>query len=294
MKKIAPILLFFCLKSFSQDTLPKFSLIALKGDKAQISWTNSFNNCIQLSVQKSYDSLRFFQTIFSSLSPELPQNGYVDNKYIPQMRTYYRIFYVLEDGRYFFTQSKSAVKGNSEIIIKPKPAIDDDKQNTQIIDSTLKPINLITPPNPDAIPIKRIFSIYKRTTDSLVNVFDETKFKKFKDSISTKTKDTLFAYDNDIIIWKPFVPKPLWKASLNVFTTEKGYVLISLAKTKLHKYHIVFFDESYKEIFSIKQVKQEKLILEKSNFLHAGLFYFELFEDEKLIEKNKFYIEKDF
>ncbi|MFY7965390.1 MAG: hypothetical protein ACOVO1_10865 [Chitinophagaceae bacterium] len=294
MKKIIPVLLFFCLKSFSQDTLPKFSLVTLKGEKAQISWTNPFTNCIQLSIQKSYDSLRFFQTVFSTPSPELPQNGYIDNNYIPQIKTYYRIFFVLDDGNYFFTESKSVPKYTQQTFIKPKPTASEVKRTNQIIDSTSKPVNLITPPNPGALPAKRIFSVYKRSTDSLVKVLDEVKFYRFKDSIATKTKDTLFSYDNDIIIWKPFVPKPLWKASTNIFTTDKGYLQIVLSKAKQHKYQIIFFDESNHEIFSIKQVKQEKLILEKSNFTHAGLFYFKLYEDGVLIEENKFYIDNDF
>jgi hypothetical protein len=139
-----------------------------------------------------------------------------------------------------------------------------------------------------------MFSIYKRNTDTLFNVLDEVKYRKFKDSIALKTKDTLYAMENDMIIWKPFVPKPLWKSSLNVFTTDKGYVLIELPNYKAHQYKIVFYDDKQQEVFRIKQLKQAKLMLEKSNFLHAGWFYFELFEDDKFKEKNKFFIESDF
>jgi hypothetical protein len=120
-------------------------------------------------------------------------------------------------------------------------------------------------------------------------------FQKFRDSISLKTKDTLFAFENDIIILKPFVPKPLWKASVNIFTNNKGFVSINLPEaSKNHKYKIIFYDETNTEVFRIKQLKQDKLVLEKSNFLHAGWFFFELFEDDTIIEKNKFYLDKDF
>ena len=120
------------------------------------------------------------------------------------------------------------------------------------------------------------------------------KYAKFKDSITRKTKDTLFVLGDDKILWKPFVPKPLWKPSINVFTADKGYVSIVLPNYKTHHYKLVFYDAKDKEIFRIKQLKQDKLTLEKSNFLHEGWFYFELFEDDKLKEKNKFFIEKDF
>ena len=69
---------------------------------------------------------------------------------------------------------------------------------------------------------------------------------------------------------------------------------MQLPNAATHKYKIVFFDKAGKELFKIKHPKQEKLMLEKSNFLHQDWFYFELYEDEKLKEKNKFYVESDF
>ena len=289
MKKFVSILfLFICYNSFAQDTLPSFSAVILNNNKAQISWTNPYPNCTQISVQRSYDSLRFFQTIFSALSPELPQNGFADNNYISQIKIYYRIFYVLEDGKYFFTNSKTAKRfdGNKKVEVNENFVAADT--------SSIRQINLINSPNSAHIPLKRMFSIYRRSTDSLYNVLEEKLYYKFKDSIAYKTKDTLYSLENDIIIWKPFVPKPLWKPSLHIFTAEKGYVIINLPLARTHKYRIVFFDENEQEIFRIKQLKQEKLMLEKSNFFHAGWFHFELYEDEKMKEKNYFFIDKEF
>lgn len=284
---------------FSQDSLPNFNVAVLRGEKAQISWTNQFPNCIQLSVQKSYDSLRFFQTIFSSLSPELPQNGYVDNNYLPQIKIYYRIFYVLDDGKYFFTQSKSATKPTTIIVknisLEAKDKVETDKTSNKYDTSQqIKQFQLITTPNPNALPIKKIITIYRRNLDTLFNVLDESSYKKFKDSIGQKTKDTLFSYENEIVIWKPFIPKPLWKPSLFVYSTLKGYIEINLPKYKTSKYHIVFFDENNNELFKIKQISQPKLKLEKVNFLKSGLYHFNLFDESKLIESNMFYIDKDF
>ncbi len=107
-KKILALAIFFgCLiKSFAQETLPNFTAKPMGINKAQISWQNPYHNCTQISVQKSYDSLRFFKTIFSPLSPELPVNGFVDNDYLPEVKTYYRIQYVLEDGSFYFSKSK--------------------------------------------------------------------------------------------------------------------------------------------------------------------------------------------
>ncbi len=292
---------FLSINLLSQDSLPNFNVAVLSGEKAQISWTNQYRNCIQLSVQKSYDSLRFFQTIFSSLSPELPQNGYVDNNYLPQIKIYYRIFYVLDDGKYFFTQSKSASKLNT---LNTKTAADIvDSNVTEKNDRNVtkndtnqytKQLQLITKPSPNALPVKKMISVYKRSLDTLFNVLDENSFKKFKDSIFQKTRDTLLNLENDIVLWKPFIPKPLWKPSVFVYTTPKGYLEINLPKYKTIKYHLIFFDENNNELFKIKQINQPKLILEKTNFIKSGLYHFNLFDESKLIESNLFYIDKDF
>jgi hypothetical protein len=41
-------------------------------------------------------------------------------------------------------------------------------------------------------------------------------------------------------------------------------------------------------------VKEVQLVLDKADFIHAGWFSFDLFEDGKLKEKNRFYIPKEF
>jgi hypothetical protein len=59
-------------------------------------------------------------------------------------------------------------------------------------------------------------------------------------------------------------------------------------------YSIKFFEEDNSPLFEVKQVKEASLVLDKANFLHSGWFKFELYEDGKLKEKNKFFIPKDF
>jgi hypothetical protein len=57
---------------------------------------------------------------------------------------------------------------------------------------------------------------------------------------------------------------------------------------------VKFFEENGNPIFEIQHIREPQLILDKSNFLHAGWFFFELYEDEKLKEKSKFFLSKDF
>ncbi|MDZ4793535.1 MAG: hypothetical protein SGI83_04580 [Bacteroidota bacterium] len=83
--------------------------------------------------------------------------------------------------------------------------------------------------------------------------------------------------------------------SLHVYTNRDGYVRISLpGDEKSKKYSIKFFDNDETFLFEIKEVKEKDFKIDKTNFYHAGWFRFELYEDEKLIEKHKFYLEKDF
>jgi hypothetical protein len=83
--------------------------------------------------------------------------------------------------------------------------------------------------------------------------------------------------------------------SLYVYTNRDGYVRISLPdEEKPKKYAIKFFDAEETFLFELKDIKEKDFKLDKTNFYHAGWFKFELYEDGKLLEKHKFYLEKDF
>ena len=376
----------FSLLSYSgqaQEVLPDFRVRELSKGKIQISWNNPFVNCIQLSIQRSSDSTKDFRTIFSTQSPELPVNGYVDSKQSPFNKRYYRIFYVLNGGAYFFSKSmafeivkvnedklhlietiypkevvpleKSAGKEqikiyfkNKEVFIltraeymlfrdsinhktkdglhkindhaiewKPAKAL---KKKETLISIYKKNVLLLSVNNEAYIQFKdsikfqtkdtlfeinqwqivihpfikvekKIISIYKK--DTLVAKMELSNYKRFKDSIIGKTKDTLFSRDELYTEIHPFVPKFMWKPSLFIFTNPEGNVSILLPLVKQHKYRIIFYDEDLSELFQIKTVKESELILEKLNFMHSGWFSFELFEDEKLKEKDKFFLAKN-
>ncbi len=59
------------------------------------------------------------------------------------------------------------------------------------------------------------------------------------------------------------------------------------------KYSIRFFDEDGTPLFEIKKITEPYLILDKVNFVHSGLFNFEVYANGLLVEKHKFYIPKD-
>ena len=78
--------------------------------------------------------------------------------------------------------------------------------------------------------------------------------------------------------------------SLNVIL----FLFIIQVNGRNNLFSIKFFDEDNTLLFELKEVKEKDFKIDKTNFYHAGWFKFELYEGEKLLEKHKFYLEKDF
>ena len=289
MRKIASIIAFcFVLNALkAQDTLPKFTIKDINDKKILITWTSAFgDNCIQLAVQRSFDSTHFFSTIYSAQSPELPQNGVIDSRMPKGVKVFYRIFYVLHGGQYFFSKSVGVYSFDQiNKNIKQPPPIQPVINDIKVEDLPKSPVIVNTPPL-----VIQYLSIYKRTTDTLYERIESKSFKHLRDSITQK-KDTLLRVDSANFIIKPFIPKPVWKASKFVFAiASTNNVNIKLPQPKLHKYRIVFFEENGTQLFEIKNPKEDDLILDNTVFVHGGWFSFDLYEDDKLKEHNKFQV----
>ncbi len=360
-------------KGNAQSALPDFSVKELSQGKIQISWINLYSNCVQLAVQRSSDSINNFRTIFSSQSPELPANGFVDNRLFSQTKTYYRIFYVLKGGAYFFSKSRgvetklsipialltpkklpirqkdlTSIRINKLIVLRLAPneykhfkdsIFSKTKDNLkklndrmvdwmpsinnnhrkfyyvykkesllcEILKGSLTPfldsIRLTTKDTiiyltQDHILIKPYMEpplnyIYIYRNDSLLLELGRAYYNSFKDSIAAKTRDTLLILSNNRVDIHPFQPKYFWQPSKYVYTNTKGYVTIRIPLAEEQHYRLIFYEENGSELFKIKSITETELLLDKTVFIHAGWFYFELFENEKLKEKNKFFLAKE-
>jgi hypothetical protein len=114
-------------------------------------------------------------------------------------------------------------------------------------------------------------------------------FRLTKNGLIDRTRDSVS------IGIKPGVPRRNdFIPSFYVYTNKDGYLFINLPDAEKKKYHIKFYEEDDSFLFELKNIKEPALTLDKANFLHAGWFKFELFNDEKLVEKNKFYLAKEF
>lgn len=256
------ILTLFFYTSYAQDTLPNFTVVE-RGNKVTISWYNPYSSIVQLNVQRSFDSARNFTTVFSPISPQLPQNGYTETK-PPTNQVYYRIFYVQQGGAYFFTKSRR---------------VGSDPRRDQAAAAVLRG---------DA---KGFITVNLR--DSFYSKIPFTRFRHFRDSILNYTKDTLTPVNDSLLVIARYTGPENFRPSFYIYSNRYG-IAITLPNAPARKYRVKFFEENGTPLFEIPNVKEPHLILDKSNFFHAGWFLFELYEDERLKEKNRFYLSKDF
>ncbi|MBC7948102.1 MAG: hypothetical protein H7Y42_09510 [Chitinophagaceae bacterium] len=110
MNRLALILfsLLVCTSLQAQDTLPKFSVRNIGNNRIVVGWTNTFETIKQISIQRSFDSLRNFKTILTVPDATTPQNGYVDTK-APSDAMFYRLYIMLDKGVFLFSDSRRAV-----------------------------------------------------------------------------------------------------------------------------------------------------------------------------------------
>jgi hypothetical protein len=224
------VIIITCTLVHGQDTLPQFSVRNVGNNRIIIGWTNSFESIKQLSIQRSFDSLKNYKTLITVPDPSTKQNGYVDLKAINDSM-FYRLYIMLDRGVFLFSDAK-------------RPVVD-----------TLRKTN------------------YTNRTDRIGGV-DSVSIPNF--SVNNKAKPNVFT------------------PSVHVYTHKDGYVRINLPDDEDKKYSIKFFEEDERFLFEIKDIKERTFKIDKTNFYHAGWFRFELYEGDILIEKHKFYLQKDF
>ncbi|OQP63210.1 hypothetical protein A3860_25305 [Niastella vici] len=301
MRKLAALLLILTCTlfttSWAQEVLPDFTVVTKGNKKVIISWTNNYPVTTQISIQRSKDSTKGFATILSVADPTAQQNGIVDGK-APDANLFYRLFVVQDNGKFVFTKSKRPFWDTARVVVNNKLTQQTPENARRVIISesvtpkqaeeikeTLQPA-VVKVPEPE-----KFFFVKKR--DTLVATINAKDLKKFRDSIVTRTKDTIAFAGADTILLKPFVPKEVFKPSKFIYTEKDGNVTISLPNATIHHYSVKFFDEKSVPLFDISEVKESSLLIDKVNFLRSGWYKFELYEDGKLKEKHKFFIPRD-
>lgn len=272
---------------FGQDTLPTFSAHLIAGKKARLSWVNPYADKVkQISIQRSRDSLQRFKSIGSITHPTLEKNEFIDKS--PNGQFFYRLYILLDGGRYVFSVSRKAGNyavaatetRNAQVNFPPRPGSVTPSKTPETIS---KPI---------VVPEEKSWTL-KRGSE-IIGHLKASGYKAFRDSLLQNTRDTLGSVTSDTIYIKPFQVKEVYKPSKLIFLDKNGLLHLEMPDPSRKNYLVKFYEEDRSFLFEIKSIRDPMLLLEKSNFGHAGWFLFEVFEDGKLIEKNRFFLNRDF
>lgn len=255
-------LVFFSPRLSAQDTLPRFSVTNYGPKKTLVNWVNDYKTVKQISIQRSFDSLKNFTTILTVPDPMNRENGYLDAR-AAKDNMYYRLFIILEGTNFIFTPSK-------------RPFFD----TTKAVAAQPKKDIVIEDKNTDSVTIM----VYDTLADTYVT-------KRVKNDRIATLSDSMISLQNNGLknVQKPAVFVP----SLRIYTNSDGYLRIRLEDFDKKKYSVKFYEDDLTFLFELKEIKEPFLVLDKTMFYHAGWFRFELFDNGKLIEKHKFYINKE-
>jgi len=168
---------------------------------------------------------------------------------------YYRIFYVLPGGRYSFTSAKKPVHIEE------------------------KPLQSLTTTKPDA-----------SKPEVQPSPWDSIKKKKLIQMIGKKNDERETNPDLKEI---GVENKLYFEASAFIFTNEEGNLILLLPDAEKKQYDLYVFNENGNPVFKMKNIKERYLLVDKSNFYQSGWFKFELYEGNRIKEKNKFFIPPD-
>lgn len=271
----------------AQDTLPNF-IVQKSNNKLIVRWINLNKKIIQINVQRSADSLTGFKTIYALEEPTWQLYEYIDIKAIDDNQ-FYRLYIVEEGGKYEFTASRKPITVVQTIL---KPIVADNLIIAKI--ATPKPKEKITPTNiVKAEPIKKTIS--EPLQENVLATLIEPK----------KSSNNLIAYNSTRImkfastLQIPQSAKrltPVHQDSsyphIYVYVNPQGYVEVIHPALINKKVNINFYKEDGTNLFSLSDVNDSELILDKTNFLQSGWFFFELYENGKFIVRQKFYLPK--
>lgn len=239
MKRLLGVSIFCILFSqllSAQDTLPDFTVKNMGNKRIVVSWKNRYELVKQISIQRSFDSLKNYKSILTVPDPDLPENGYMDTK-ADNDHMFYRLYILLDKGNYIFSK-----------------------------------------------PLRPVYD----TAIAEIRRGEMIKASNF---------DMLQKMGIDTSINSPAIQKPkveVWMPSKFIYTFRDGYVRISLPDEADKKYTIKFFTADDEPLFELKDVKEKDFKIDRASFYRSGWYKFELYENDEIKEKNKFFLPKDF
>ncbi len=291
------------LASNAQDTLPQFSVKDIGKERYVISWVNNYPYTAQITIQRSFDSIRGYKSILTVPDPNAKQNGYADSKAIND-HMFYRLYIQLENGRFLFTAAKQPSR---EIIItepQPKPVLTTSPTVPQKKEELAPKQGSSTTPAPVAVAINAENNPANITTDEKTSAQVEptTENTATREIPAVKRVEPIIVRLQNVRLGDS-AKTPLavttkddpnaYAPSLFVYTHPDGNIRIQVPnRARLSKYRIKFFESDKRFLFELRNLPAPNFQLDKINFLHGGWFLFELYEDTRLIEKHKLHLDR--
>lgn len=291
------------LASNAQDTLPQFSVKDIGKERYVISWVNNYPYTAQITIQRSFDSIRGYKSILTVPDPNAKQNGYADSKAIND-HMFYRLYIQLENGRFLFTAAKQPSR---EIIIaepQPKPVVTTSPTIPQKKEELVPKQGSSTTPAPVAVAINAENNPAYITTDekTTAQVEPTTENTATREIPAVKRVEPIIVRLQNVRLGDS-AKTPLavttkddpnaYAPSLFVYTHPDGNIRIQVPnRARLSKYRIKFFESDKRFLFELRNLPAPNFQLDKINFLHGGWFLFELYEDTRLIEKHKLHLDR--
>jgi hypothetical protein len=288
----------------AQDTLPSFSVRDIGKNRFVISWTNNYPYTAQITIQRSFDSLSGYKSILSVPDPSSKQNGYADNKAVND-HMFYRLYILLDNGRYIFTTAKKPIKDTVAIQSTPpvqqQPVMQVVQQPTPVKDAVninatatapknKEPLIAINEENKSTLPVEKL----NKETEPAKEAIALPPVKKAEPVVIRLEN---FRTGDSAKIPISVVPQSdpnAYAPSLFVYTHPDGNIRIQVPnRSRLQRYRIRFYEADKTFLFELKNLPSPAFQLDKTNFLHGGWFLFELLEDNRVIEKHKLYLEKE-
>ncbi len=260
-----------CYPVAAQDSLPKLT-VKSKSGKVILGWQNPYPDVVQINIQRSYDSLKNFKTILTVADPAAVTNGYLDSK-PPDLRQFYRLYVQRNGGMYFFTNGYRPVPDTAKAVAKQIPP--------------KKPVSTkLTPPvQSEVIPATALEEEIAGETTGPKKIEKNSSGRK---KLSNTKQVGLDSAKADVPeIQEIIVP------SVFVHTNAQGQVVVALPPEKTSQYTLKFYKEDGTPLFTMNKIRESQLTIDKTNFVKAGWFKFELYENNLLKEKNKFFIPKE-
>jgi len=278
----------------AQEPLPAFEVRDIGSGRIVISWFNQYPYTAQLTIQRSFDSLRGYKSILTVPDPSALQNGFADTK-ASNDHMFYRLYILLDKGRYLFTTPKRPTKQAAistgttgapvdfQRTAAPVSAPSEATASTPLKTGSTTPVlNNAAAENREASDqqsdARMQFTVKK--VEPIVIKLDPSKMGD-----SAKTPFTVTP-QNDPDAYAP---------SMYVYAQADGNIRIDVPNKKRYAgYRIRFYEADKQFLFELKQLPAPSFQLDKTNFLHSGWFLYELYEEARLIERHKVFLEKDF